>query len=296
MIILKKYTKLAIFSIIFIIVSPIVVLYAKGDIFTDGWNILKTGGIYVTNAPVGSEIFINSKLKDSISFFQRSVLVKSLRPGNYEIFVKKKGYNSWTNEIKVYANIVSEVNVFMLPTELELKEITKYNLTEDATGSVVSTQVKNKEYEDIRLFFSKNSGEVAKQDLPTSAINLKSNLGTKESPIIKGKLRLWQENGEIFVAWFGKHDTAPKYFCRESDCTQTVSMFNFGKQLRRINFLPEYDDVIIVALDNKIEAFQMDSYLKKVFQDIYVGKNPDFLIIDGTLYVKDGDFIAKVVF
>ena len=74
MIIIKKKVRFIIFTLIFIVISPIVVLYAKGDIFGSGWSILKTGGIYVTGAPIGSEIFLNSKLRDTINFFNRDVL------------------------------------------------------------------------------------------------------------------------------------------------------------------------------------------------------------------------------
>ena len=109
--IIKKKIKLIIFFIIFIIVSPVIILYAKGDIFTNGWNILITGGIYVTKAPIGSDILLNGKLKDTTSFFNRDTLIKSLRPGVYEISVKKDGYNTWTNKIKVSGNLVSDANI-----------------------------------------------------------------------------------------------------------------------------------------------------------------------------------------
>ncbi|MBI2627511.1 PEGA domain-containing protein [Candidatus Nomurabacteria bacterium] len=293
---IKKYTKLAIFCLAFIVISPIIVLYAKGDIFTSGWNILKTGGIYITSAPIGSEIFINSQLKGLTSFFSRNVLIKSLRPNTYEVLVKKEGYNAWTNKIKVSDNFVSDANVFMLPTEIKLEEIKKFDLTQkDSEKITIPASVKNKEYEDVNLVFSSPSVLTQKTSANTTPkIDFKGNLGTKNSPIMDGKLGVWREGGEVFVAWFGRNDTAPKYLCRESDCMQTISVFNFGKPVRNINFFPEYDGVIIVALENKIEAFQADPHITKLFQKIYVGQSPDFRIIDEVLYIKDRDFIAKV--
>jgi hypothetical protein len=136
---------------------------------------------------------------------------------------------------------------------------------------------------------------IPKKFFSTTTVDFKTNFGIKTSPIMSGKLGLWQEYGSVFVAWFGKDDTAPKYLCNESDCTKTITVFNFEQELRRINFLPGYDGVAITALEDRITAFQIDPHLKKVTQNIYQGKKPDFRIIDGDLYIKDGDFIAEVI-
>ena len=91
MVVIKNRLRFIIFVLIFVIVSPIVVLYARGDIFTNGWNILQTGGIYVTKAPLGSEVFLNNTSQGSTSFFSRDMLIKNLRPSIYTISVKKMG-------------------------------------------------------------------------------------------------------------------------------------------------------------------------------------------------------------
>lgn len=286
---------LFVFTVIFIVISPIIVLYAKGDIFGDGWNILKTGGIYVTSAPVDSEVFINSKLEDSVSFFQRDILIKNLRPNTYNVSVKRDGYNTWENKIKVSSNMVSDANVFMLPAEVELRKITKFNTTEREVGSTTTeVKVANEEYEEVYAIFA-SSTLLAKKSVSTTTIDFKNNLGTVLSPIMSGKLGLWQESGKVSTGWFGRNNVAPKYLCVEFDCTKPISIFDFKKDLKRMGFLPGYDGVMVFILGNKIETMQIDPNISKVFQSLYTGTNPDFRIIDGNLYIKDGEFLAEVL-
>jgi hypothetical protein len=63
MIYIKKEIKFIMFVLIFIVLSPIVILYANGNIVSDGFGILKTGGIYISGAPIGSKRYINKKSK-----------------------------------------------------------------------------------------------------------------------------------------------------------------------------------------------------------------------------------------
>lgn len=292
---IKKKARFIIFSLIFIIISPIVVLYAKGDIFTNGWSILSTGAIYVTKAPSGSEIFINGKIHDTTSFFKRDILIKNLRKGTYDILVKKDDYNSWTEKIKVSDNIVSEAHIFILPKQVEIREITKNIIVETTKGQATSTiKKKNQEYVDMANIFASTTVPVVKKTTSTST-DFKSNLGIKNAPIMSGKMGLWQESNIIYAKWFGSDDFAPRYFCDEVDCSKTINVFNSQLKFRRIDFLPQYDEVIIIALADQVFAIQIEEYRNKIPQVIYRGTSPDFRIIDGSVYIKDKEFIGEVV-
>jgi hypothetical protein len=286
MVVIKKKLRFIIFVLIFVIVSPIVVLYAKGDIFTDGWNILQTGGIYATKAPLGSEIFLNGKSQGTTSFFSRDFLLKNLRPGTYTISAQKTGYNSWDEKVQVKNNLVSDANIFILPTQIPLQEIPKYTST--------TTKIRNQEYTDIAAVFASSSSIIPKKILLATTTDFKNNFGIKQSPIMSGKVGLWQEGDVIYSAWFGNDDAAPKYFCDAVDCTKTITVYDTEAAIRRINFLPDYDGVAVVATGNEIYAIQIENNPDKKPQLIYQGSAPDFRIIDGDLYVKDGTFIAQV--
>lgn len=296
MAIITKRIRFIVFFLLFIIISPIVVLYAKGDIFTDGWNILQTGGIYVAKAPIGSDIYMNNKLRNTTSFFNRDILIKNLRPGTYDILVKKDSYNSWTEKIKVSDNIVTDANVFILPSKVVLEEIPKYMITQKGTGSSsVSVKNKNQEYTDIAVVFASTTPVIPKKFLATTTIDFKNNFGIKASPIMSGKIGIWHEGNILNAAWFGRSDSAPKYFCDISDCIKTISVYDTEATIRRINFLPGYDGVVIASFGDKIIAIQIEKNVNKKPQLIYQGTAPDFRIIDGELYVKDKDYIGHVI-
>jgi hypothetical protein len=294
MIVIKKKLRLIIFFLIFIIISPIVVLYAKGDIFTNGWNILETGGMYVTEAPVGSNIFLNSKSQTSTSFFSRDILIKNLRPGTYHVLVQKDGYNAWSNTLMVKNNLVVAADVFMLPTHVILEEIPKYISQSDGTATTTGAKIKNQDYVDILAVFSTSSPAVSKKIFSTSTIDFKDNLGTKISPIMDGKIGLWQDGSAIFAKWFGDDDQAPTYFCNGSDCSETITVYHSLAPIRKINFLPDYNSVVLVASGDEIFAIQIENNPDKVPQLIYKGTNPTFQMIGGDVYIKDNTYIAHV--
>ncbi len=262
------------------------VLYARGDILGEGWTLLPTGGIFVNAAPSGSNIFLNNKLKDSTSFFSRDIVLKSLRGGSYDVRVEKDGYNTWSQKIKVSNSLVSDANVFMLPQKIELREISKY---------LASSTVKNSEYSEISLEFTKKATSTKTILISTSTIDFKSNLGTQLSPIMSGKTGLWREGTKIYSAWFGREDVAPRYFCNEIDCSKPLLVDELSNTPLRFNFLPDYIGVAVIALNDRIFAIQTENNSEKKEQEIYKGKNPDFRIIDGSIYIKDGDYIAEVV-
>lgn len=292
--ILKKKIRLLIFFLIFIIISPLLVLYANGDIFGDGWSLLKTGGIYINSAPINSEIYINSKTKNNTSFFERDLLVKNLKPGIYEVMVKKEGYNTWFKKINVFNNLVSDANVFMLPQKIDIRDIPKENLSDFNKGTTtIKIKEPNEEYKYISNFFWDDSNLKNKKTASSTFLN--KNLGTKESPVMSGKVGLWKDKTKIFVSWYGKTESAPKYFCSNNNCLDTIAVSSFDKEPTKIDFLIGYDDILIISLDDKVFAIQIEDNPNKVIQLLYEGKKPDFRIIGGTIYVKDGDIVSEIL-
>ena len=286
MVTLKRKIRFSIFLLLFLIISPLIVLYANGDIL-NGWGFLKTGGIYVHSAPIGSEIYLNTKLKTNTNFFQRDILIKNLKPGNYEIGIKKDGYNFWSKKIAVSNNVVSDADVFILPKVVELREILPKLL--DKSVSTTSSSTKdgvNPEYTDLLSVFSNIKA--------TSSVPIKD-LGTKNYPIMNGKEGLWQDNGKVFVGWFGKENSEPQYLCVITECKKSMLVFDLLKKPTNFAFFPGFGGVIIVAFENQIFAVQLEENADKSTQLIYKGKNPDFRIVSGTVYIKDNNFVAEVV-
>lgn len=294
--ILKKKIKLGIFILLFIIISPLLVMYASGDILGGSWSLLKTGGIYINSAPINSEVYIDSKLKDNTSFFERNILIKNLKPGFYDIVIKKEGYNIWSKKITVLNNLVSDANVFMLQEKIESKDIPKENIIDSKKGTTtVKITEPNEQYLYlVGLFSEKQNIDLKNKNIATSTFS-NTNRGTKESPIMNGKIGLWKEEKQVFVSWYGRMEIAPKYFCNNDICVETIEFFDFENEPLKVDFLPGYDDVVLVASGEEIFAVQIEDNPFKQKQLIYKGAKPNFRIVNDTLYVKDGDTIVEIL-
>ncbi len=284
----KRKINFIIFVAAFFILAPLVVLYSTGHIFSEGFSLLKTGGMYLMSAPNNSQIYLNSKLIDTTSFFNRSILIKDLRPNIYDVVVKKEGYNVWKKKIKVLDNLVSDARVFMLQEKVETREIPKYLSKEIAssTGTSTISKILNTEYSDLLIYFSTKKA--------TSTVKEK-NLGTLASPIINKKITLWKEGSKVFMGWSGSIDSAPNTFCDERECNKKVMLFDLGREPRKIDFLPGESDVVVLSFEDSVFAVEAEVNPDKSIQLLYKGKTPDFRIIDGIIYVKDGEYLAEIL-
>jgi hypothetical protein len=72
-------------------------------------------------------------------------------------------------------------------------------------------------------------------------------------------------------------------------------VFNLSKSPTEIDFLSGYDGVIVASVDGLVFAIQIEDNPNKITQIIYTGKDPDFKMIDGSLYVKDGNNISEIL-
>lgn len=100
------------FIAIFLIVSPLVILYTMGYRynFTKG-RVQKTGIIKVTSLPKGADIYLNG-VKYETS--QTPAKIEYVLPGDYEIKLAKDGYFDWQKKLAVYENGTTFAEKIML--------------------------------------------------------------------------------------------------------------------------------------------------------------------------------------
>lgn len=90
------------FIIIFLVVSPLVILYTMGYRynFTKG-RVQKTGILKITSVPRGASIKLNGQL---YATSLTPAKIEYLLPGDYEISLSKDGYYDWQKKLAVYEN------------------------------------------------------------------------------------------------------------------------------------------------------------------------------------------------
>jgi len=100
-----------IFLLIFIILVPVIILYANGYSFDlEKRNIVTSGGIYLKSLPPKAEIYINDNFRGTTN-----KLIRRLIPKNYNVKIIKKEYHLWEKNILVKPGLVSkEEDIFLV--------------------------------------------------------------------------------------------------------------------------------------------------------------------------------------
>lgn len=86
------------FFLIFFITAPIVILWAEGYRYNSTKHRLqKTGVLFLESKPAGAKIYLNGKIQKG----KTTAHFKNLLPDDYQIVIKKDGYQTWQKKITV---------------------------------------------------------------------------------------------------------------------------------------------------------------------------------------------------
>lgn len=92
--------------LIFLIITPLLVLFARGfKIDFKERRLIKTGTLVVTTEPEKADIFLNDKFHDDTPSSIRFLL-----PGDYTVRLEKKGYQSWTKRLSIKSQFATWTN------------------------------------------------------------------------------------------------------------------------------------------------------------------------------------------
>ena len=111
-----------IFTLIYVILCPLIIMYAFGYIFKPGVesNIIETGVISLATVPQGASVYIKDDLYPEVT----PAVLTEILPGEYDIRIFLEGYNLWTQTIPVE---VSKATVFekilLIPKTWKHKEL-----------------------------------------------------------------------------------------------------------------------------------------------------------------------------
>ncbi len=90
------------FIIIFLIATPLIVLYTQGYRYNfQKGRVQKTGILKITSTPKKAEIWLNGIKFDSK---ETPAKIEYVLPGDYEIRLQKSGYYNWQKKLTVYEN------------------------------------------------------------------------------------------------------------------------------------------------------------------------------------------------
>src|SRR3989344_828950 len=125
---MQRYTRLILFysfATIFIIATPVVVLYSTGLVLDfQARRLNKTGGFFVKTNETGIRVSVNGVQKTETSFFGRGALVNNLDPGTVAVEVAKDGFATWKKSLEVKEQVIQEFSsILLIPQKIEFTTI-----------------------------------------------------------------------------------------------------------------------------------------------------------------------------
>lgn len=108
-----RFILLILFSLVFIIITPFVVLNARGyQLSFEEKTLFNTSGIYLKSTPKQASVYINNKLLKR----QTPIIIRGLAPGRYLVKVELDGFHGWTKYLETEPEMVAKKdNILLLP-------------------------------------------------------------------------------------------------------------------------------------------------------------------------------------
>jgi hypothetical protein len=104
----NRFLLVAFGIIVFVILTPILVLFTRG--YQIDWankKFVKTGAFVVKTLPTKASVFIDNKVVKGTT----PETVRFLLPGDYVLRIEKDGFQSWTKRLHVQAQIATWANL-----------------------------------------------------------------------------------------------------------------------------------------------------------------------------------------
>src|SRR3989339_689587 len=105
------------FVFLFIVITPIISMYAAGYKFSGGFKVQKTGSLIINSNPRGARILINNKVQQNIfkkifssggGYITTPAKIKNLSPEEYTVEINLKDYLPWKKKLKTENKILTD--------------------------------------------------------------------------------------------------------------------------------------------------------------------------------------------
>lgn len=108
-------------GLLIVAISLGVIFYGQGYRYDfKHFRVIKTGVVYLEFLPHDVTVTIDEKSKNRFSNY-----VANIRPGSYSVVISKKGYTTWTTQVKVDSGSVSDNrDIVLFKSEITSTELT----------------------------------------------------------------------------------------------------------------------------------------------------------------------------
>ena len=257
---------------LFIVLLPLVILYASGYRYKSGFGIVRTGGIHVTVPYDGAIIALDGEALGESGFLNRRFYVDDLIPGAYMVSVRKEGYFPWVHTLVVEGQIVTDSRAILIPEEIVLMRISSGTMGASTSTRIVSAEV---------------------YDAYMDAFRVPVATSTEGAVDVSGEEAIFLERGNVIVKWMNENVPPSSNFCgRPSFCLWEIPIEE-GKQTATG---AAYFGGGVVFRTKEGGVFLREGTILPgaVLAPIYPKRGSDFRILDGALIIKDGNNLYQV--
>ncbi|MBU0722517.1 hypothetical protein KKA93_03630 [Patescibacteria group bacterium] len=253
-----------IFIILFLVITPAIMLYAAGyRLGKNGFSIQRTGMFIINSKPKGAKVFINGKIQETWlgsifyknHFITTPAKIKNLLPGEYDLKLELDGCFSWQKKLTISPGTSTFAeNIYLFKNDLPVQII---------PGNI----------ESISLSSNKNQAVILSSDLITF-LNLsdESQKSTKRNDLV-GKNIFWSlDQNKIIIN---------NYLYNLTDLSSCLDL----KKLTANSFNYKWNGNTLYYQDkNSIYRLESSNLPKKIisnkiFNDYLVKNNYLYLII-----------------
>ncbi|MBP9759906.1 MAG: hypothetical protein KBD24_00885 [Candidatus Pacebacteria bacterium] len=308
-------------TLVFVAGTPLLILYSNGYRFDSAFSIVQTGGIYIHSDMANTAVYLDGDFVESNGAFSKNTYLQNLIPNRkYEIWLTREGYRSWTKELFVRPELVTEATLFMLPDSFTWATITATTTLERSrtfVGPFATTtkEIANPRYVDLKNYFEEDSGQFEVEVASTTYLTVRgkkvatttvervlefpnwlegvastSNLYDEKKDMIRERngILAWLESGNVSVVWAREGDAPPYYFC-SATCTPMLTI-DWVEDITRYEFFPNRNDVLVIGNKRGIYAVELDDRSQRNIQPFIEESDLDFRIREnGTLVIFDKD-------
>lgn len=273
----KRFIVFALFTLIFIILIPVVILYSIGYRLGKDLALTPTGGIYVYHPQSGMSVSVKDLTPQTTSLFSRSVLLQNLKPTYYEINAWKTGYSYWKKNILVKEQQVAEAYPFFV-----LEPVATSTL---ATSTKLSVE---------KLFLATSTAlnqGVILNNLGVGSTTA-SSTALRKKGILERNVFLYSDDStgskELIALWNGKINAIPFFFCGDitGTCKDSILVVTSQSKIKHFSFYPGRYDVVIYSNSDGVFMTELDKREPQNFVTLAKGK-VDFRLQNGHIYIKD---------
>lgn len=238
-------------TIIFALLSYVVVLYAQGYKYSfSEAKFFRTGAISV-KANEDAKVYMNDKFLNSTSYFGNSYAIRGLLPGQYTIRLQKDDFSSWQKKVFVEEGLVSDYSrILLLPVLGEAKDNLKKEIkdllypTPKPTPKPVPSKnpipspVLPPAGESTDPFYLKNG--ILFKNMENGETERLAYLITGFSLSLDSRKIVWWSGNELWIMWLSDTDYQPYHKAEDKDL-----ITKFSVKIKNTAWFRDNDHVVV---------------------------------------------------